>query len=102
VLYYVHNCDLNLEILMTQRIGVRELREKLSSFLESSEPIEVTRHGQTIGFFIPIPRRPGQAEREALLEAGKRLDEELIRLGLKEDDLLKEFKQWRRQRNHAA
>jgi antitoxin (DNA-binding transcriptional repressor) of toxin-antitoxin stability system len=102
VLYYVHNCDLNLEILMTQRIGVRELREKLSSFLESSEPIEVTRHGQTIGLFIPIPRRPGQAEREALLEAGKRLDEELIRLGLKEDELLKEFKQWRRQRNHAA
>jgi antitoxin (DNA-binding transcriptional repressor) of toxin-antitoxin stability system len=102
VLYYVHNCDLNLEILMTQRIGVRELREKLSSFLESSELIEVTRHGQTIGFFIPTPRRPGQAEREALLEAGKRLDEELIRLGLKEDELLKEFKQWRRQRNHAA
>jgi antitoxin (DNA-binding transcriptional repressor) of toxin-antitoxin stability system len=87
---------------MTQRIGVRELREKLSSFLESSEPIEVTRHGQTIGFFIPIPRRPGQAEREVLLEAGKRLDEELIRLGLKEDELLEEFKQWRHQRDHAV
>lgn len=87
---------------MTQRIGVRELREKLSSFLEASEPIEVTRHGQTIGFFIPIPRRMGQAEREALLEAGRRLDEELIRLGLKEDELLEAFKQWRRQRSHAA
>ncbi len=45
---------------MTQRVGVRELREKLSSFLESSEPIEVTRHGQTIGFFIPVPKLPGQ------------------------------------------
>lgn len=87
---------------MTQRIGVRELRAKLSSFLEASEPIEVTRHGQTIGFFIPIPRRIGQAEREALLEAGRRLDEELIRLGLKEDELLEAFKQWRRQRSHAA
>lgn len=87
---------------MTQRIGVRELREKLSSCLDSGEPIEVTRHGQTIGFFIPVPRRPGQAEREALLEAGKKMDEELIRLGLKEDALLEEFKQWRRQRGHAA
>jgi antitoxin (DNA-binding transcriptional repressor) of toxin-antitoxin stability system len=87
---------------MTQRVGVRELREKLSSFLDSSEPIEVTRHGQTIGFFIPILRRPGQAEREALREAGKRMDEELIRLGLKEDELLEEFKQWRRQSDHAA
>jgi antitoxin (DNA-binding transcriptional repressor) of toxin-antitoxin stability system len=65
---------------MTQRIGVRELREKLSSFLEASEPIEVTRHGQTIGFFIPIPRRMGQAEREALLEAGRRLDEQPCRI----------------------
>lgn len=87
---------------MTQRVGVRELREKLSTFLESSVPIEVTRHGQTIGFFIPIPKRPGKAEREALLEAGKRLDEELIRLGLKEDQLLEEFKAWRRQQANAA
>ena len=87
---------------LTQRIGVRELRERLSSFLASSEPIEVTRHGQTIGFFIPIPKRPEQAEREALLEAGKKMDEELIRLGLKEDELLEEFKHWRHQRNHAA
>ena len=87
---------------MTQRISVRELREKLSGFLESSEPIEVTRNGQTIGFYIPIPKQPKQAERDALLDAGKRLDEELNRLGLTEDDLLEEFKQWRRQRSHAA
>ena len=63
-----------LEPVMTQRIGVRELREKLSLFFESSETLEVTRHGQTIGFFIPVSRRPGQAQREALLEAGKRMD----------------------------
>lgn len=83
---------------MTQRIGVRELREKLSLFLESNETLEVTRHGQTIGFYIPVPHKPGQAQREALLEAGKKMDEELIRLGLKEDQLLEEFKQWRQ--NH--
>jgi len=47
----------------------------------------VTRHEQTIGFFIPIQKKPGQAQREALLEAEKRMDDELIRLGLKEDDL---------------
>jgi antitoxin (DNA-binding transcriptional repressor) of toxin-antitoxin stability system len=87
---------------LTQRIGVRELREKLSNYLDSSEPIEVTRHGQTIGFYIPIPKQLGQAERDALLEAGKRLDDELTRLGLKEDELLEEFRHWRRQRAHAA
>lgn len=87
---------------LTQRIGVRELREKLSNYLDSSEPIEVTRHGQTIGFYIPIPKQPGQAERDALLVAGKRLDDELIRLGLKEDELLEEFRDWRQQRAHAT
>lgn len=87
---------------MTQRIGVRELREKLSNFLDSSEPIEVTRHGQIIGFYIPIPKQPGQAERDALLEAGKRLDAELIRLGLKENELLEEFRNFRQQRVNAA
>jgi hypothetical protein len=62
----------------------------------------VTKHGQTIGFYIPIPKRPGQAEREALLEAANDWIEELIRLGLKEDELLDEFKEWRRQRDHSA
>jgi antitoxin (DNA-binding transcriptional repressor) of toxin-antitoxin stability system len=102
LLLCVHNCVQHLETNMTQRIGVRELREKFSLFLEASETIEVTRHGQTIGFFIPILKRPGQAQREALLEAGKRMDDELIRLGLKEDELLEEFKQWRKQRPNAA
>lgn len=81
---------------MTQRIGVRELCEKLSVYLEASEPIEVTRHGQTIGFFIPIATHPGQAEREALLEAGRRLDEEMARLGLNEDEIVEDFKHWQR------
>jgi antitoxin (DNA-binding transcriptional repressor) of toxin-antitoxin stability system len=40
---------------MSLRVGMRELREKLADYLESSVPIEVTRHGQTIGFYIPVP-----------------------------------------------
>ncbi len=83
---------------MTQRVGVRELRENLALLLESNETLEVTRHGQTIGFFIPTPKQSGQDQRKALLEAGKRMDDELIRQGLKEDELMEEFKQWRQ--NH--
>jgi hypothetical protein len=74
------------------------LREKLSTSLDTRETLEVTRHGHTIGFFIPVPKKPGQAERAALLEAGKRMDAELVRLGLKEDDLVSEFKEWRQER----
>ena len=83
---------------MSIRIGVRELRDKLASYLESTVPIEVTRHGQTIGFYIPVPKRPGQGEREALLEAGHRMQGELARLGLTEEELVADFKHWRKVR----
>ena len=83
---------------MCVRIGIRELRDKLASYMESTVPIEVTRHGQTVGFYIPVPRRPGQAEREALLEAGRRMQAELGRLGLTEEELVADFKRWRRAR----
>jgi len=65
---------------------------------ESSVPIEVTRHGQTVGFYIPVPKRPGQAEREALLEAGRRMQAELARLGVTEEELVADFKRRRKAR----
>ncbi len=81
---------------MSVRVGMRELRERLAEYLESSVPIEVTRHGQTIGFFIPVPRRPNQSERDALLEAGRRMQQELQRFGIREDELLSDFQNWRK------
>jgi hypothetical protein len=80
---------------MSLRIGMRELREQLGNYLESSVPIEVTRHGQTIGIYIPIPKQPGQSERDAMLEAGRRMQEELARLGINEEELMADFKNWR-------
>lgn len=80
---------------MSVRIGMRELRDKLAEYLESSVPVEVTRHGQTIGFYIPVPKRPAQSERDALLEAGRRMQAELARLGITEEELAADFKAWR-------
>ena len=86
---------------MSLRIGVRELRERLSEHLESTAPIEVTRHGKTIGFYIPVPKTPTQIERNAMLEAGRRMNEELDKLGIDEDDVMESFRAWRKQRNAA-
>jgi hypothetical protein len=83
---------------MGVRIGIREFRDKLASYMESTIPIEVTRHGQTVGFYIPVPKRPGQAEREAVLEAGRRMQAELARLGVTEEELVAGFKRWRKAR----
>ncbi|HZX30185.1 MAG TPA: prevent-host-death protein [Rhodocyclaceae bacterium] len=86
---------------MSIRVGVRELREKLAEYVESTVPIEVTRHGQTIGFYIPVPKQPGQSERDAFLAAGRRMQEECSRLGISEDELVADFQRWREAR-HAG
>jgi len=35
------------------RVGIRELRARLASHLETATPIEVTRHGRTVGLYVP-------------------------------------------------
>lgn len=92
---------MTMESIMSLRIGMRELREKLSEYLDSSIPIEVTRHGQTIGFYIPVPKCPNQSEREAMLEAGRRMREEMARLGISEEELMADFKHWRKHHDAA-
>lgn len=86
---------------MSLRIGMRELRAKLAEYLESTTPIEVTRHGQTIGFYIPVPKQPNQSERAALVEAGRRMHEEMMRLGISEEELSADFKVWRKAQDAA-
>ena len=80
---------------MATRIGIRELRSRLASHLESSTPIEVTRHGRTIGLYVPLPQQGNLSDREKVLEAGRLMQAELERLGLSEDELSADFKAWR-------
>lgn len=80
---------------MSLRMGMRELREQLGNYLDSSVPIEVTRHGQTIGIYIPIPKQPSQAARDAILEAGCCMQAEMDRRGIDESELMDDFKKWR-------
>ena len=44
-------------IMSTVRIGIREFREKLAGYLESDQPLAITRHGETLGFYIPAQKR---------------------------------------------
>jgi antitoxin (DNA-binding transcriptional repressor) of toxin-antitoxin stability system len=80
------------------RIGIRELRARLASHLESSTPIEVTRHGRTIGLYVPLPQQGNLSDRDKVLEAGRLMQAELVRLGLSEDELSADFKAWRKGR----
>jgi antitoxin (DNA-binding transcriptional repressor) of toxin-antitoxin stability system len=83
------------------RVGIRELRARLASHLESATPIEVTRHGRTVGLYVPLPQETDLCDRERLIEAGRRMQVELQRLGLTAEDLAADFKTWRQdQRSH--
>ncbi len=78
------------------RVGIREFRENLAEYLlESNAPVAITRHGDTIGYFIPARRKRSDAERTALKEAAVQLDALLASKGVTEDELVSDFKRWR-------
>lgn len=39
------------------KVGVREFREQIARFLESDTPVAVTRRGETLGVYVPTPRK---------------------------------------------
>jgi hypothetical protein len=55
----------------------------------------ITRHGDTVGYFIPARRKRSEAERTALREAAARLDALLAAQGVTEEDIVADFKRWR-------
>ena len=77
-------------------VGIREFRENLAAYLlESDAPVAITRHGDTIGYFIPARHKRSEAERTALKEAAAQLDALLTAKGVTEDELVADFKRWR-------
>ncbi len=84
--------------MQSNRVGVREFRENLSDYLESKTPISITRHGATIGIYVPTKLKPSQADLEALRIAGKKMQELIAEAGTTEDELMEDFKKLRRHR----
>jgi PHD/YefM family antitoxin component YafN of YafNO toxin-antitoxin module len=82
--------------MSTLKIGIREFREKLATYLlESEGPVAITRHGDTVGYYIPARRKRSEADRAALREAASRLQELLAASGISDEEIVKDFKLWR-------
>jgi len=80
----------------TQKVGIREFRDNLATYLlEAVEPVAITRHGDTVGYYIPARRRRSETEREALKEAAARWHEILKAEGISEEEVVADFKRWR-------
>ena len=81
--------------MTTTKIGVREFRERIASFLESDSPVAVTRRGETLGVYVPTRRkRPKTADLSELKAAADRLAETLA--DIDEEEVVAEFRQLRR------
>jgi hypothetical protein len=81
----------------TTKVGIRELREKLAGYLESRTPVAITRHGSTIGIYVPTRPKPSQADFDALRIAGETMQELIEAAGTSEDEIAG-FRKARRER----
>ena len=73
------------------KVGIRAFRENLSTYLESKTPVAITRHGATIGIYVPTRPKPSQADLEALRAAGQRMQELIAAAGTCGDEILADF-----------
>ncbi len=79
-------------------IGVREFRDQATTILAAGETLVIERHGEPIGFFVPITAKDRRAGRAALGRLGKLVADVMTRTGLDEDDLVHEVAGKRRLR----
>ena len=83
--------------MQATKVGIREFRENLSTYLESKTPVAITRHGATIGVYVPTRPKPTQEQLDALRVAGEKVQAMLAAAGVTEDELMEDFKRMRRE-----
>ena len=84
---------------MVEKVGVREFRNNIGKYIDSAEAIAVSRHGQTVGYFVPVRKKPDKADVEAFMAAALKVENLLSEHGIDEEEMMQEFK---RLRKHKA
>lgn len=99
--YYVPMCTQKGKLMSAiESVGIREFREHLYKYTrENQEPIALTNHGETIGYYIPAQPQPHKKDIESLRQAITKLSNILAEKGLSEDDVVADFQGLRKQSN---
>jgi antitoxin (DNA-binding transcriptional repressor) of toxin-antitoxin stability system len=79
-------------------VGVREFRDQATSMMGSGETLVIERHGQPIGFFVPVTAKDRKAGRKVLGRLGAVVESVLETTALTEDELVDEVTSRRRKR----
>lgn len=82
---------------------VTEFREQATGLLRSKTPVLVTRQGRLAGVFFPNPEStlPLELKRELFAALSRDVARQLKRRGIRESEVLADFKQWRKTRRAA-
>ena len=75
----------------TTRVGIREFRTDLAQYISASIPVAVTRHSQTVGYFIPTLNK-SDTDLVALQKASARLSALLAAQAVDIEDVVADFK----------
>ena len=81
----------------TAKVGIREFRSYMAEYIASSTPVAITRHGQTVGFFIPTHNH-AETDIAALKKAGAALERLLTAHTVDVDAIVTEFKAARKKK----
>lgn len=79
-------------------VGVREFRDQATSMMGAGETLVIERHGEPIGFFVPVTAKDRRAGREALGRLGAVVEELLASGAVTEDELVDGVRGGRRRR----
>lgn len=74
-----------------RHVGIREFKNQATTILSAGETLVIERHGQPIGFFVPLEAKDRAAGRKALRRLDSTLEKLLERLGIDEDELVAEL-----------
>jgi antitoxin (DNA-binding transcriptional repressor) of toxin-antitoxin stability system len=79
-------------------VGVREFRDQATTMMGAGETLVIERHGEPIGFYVPITAKDRKAGRKTLGRLGAAVENLLAAAGVGEDELADEVGRVRRRR----
>ncbi|MSQ49844.1 MAG: hypothetical protein EXR30_05575 [Betaproteobacteria bacterium] len=81
------------------KVGIREFRSQLPHYLlQAGRPVAITRHGETIGYYIPSRDKEPVADLTALQAVAAKLDALLKSAQLDTEEVVADFTARRRRR----
>jgi antitoxin (DNA-binding transcriptional repressor) of toxin-antitoxin stability system len=81
------------------KVGIREFRTHLPRYLTKLTPVAITRHGETIGFYIPTRSQNEKPDLEALKQAALKFEKLLLSHGITEEELFADFRSMSEEKN---